>query len=381
MSLQKNQNRKVVNFSAGPSALPYEVLEVAQRELLNYDGTYTSVMELSHRSSTFSKIINKAEVRVKELLNVPDNYKIMFLQGGGNGQFSSVPLNIINFKPARKADYFVSGYWSERAYVEAQKYGTINMVHSKLDKYNRIPSSSEWKLDPEASYIYLCDNETIDGVEFNETVLNELYSLAGGVPIVADCCSNLFSKKIDVSKFGIIFAGAQKNFGPAGVTVVIVRQDLLGHQIKECPTVLDYKIQAGNGSLFQTPPCYGIYICGLVFDWLKERGGMEGVGSVNEKKSTLLYQVMTESNGFFRSTVDPSVRSRVTIPFRIYTDEKPNENLEKEFLDQADKLHNLRELKGHRSVGGIRAAIFNAISYEEVEQLANFMREFRAKHA
>lgn len=380
MSMHRNPNRKVVNFSAGPSALPHEVLEIAQKELINYEGTHTSVMEISHRSSTFSKIIHKAETSVKELLKVPDNYKILFLQGGGNGQFCSVAMNLINRRPKRSADYFVTGYWSERALVEAQKYGTANLAHPKIDKYNRIPPSSEWTLDPEASYIYICENETIDGVEYNESILDELVSRAGGVPIVADCCSNLFSRKINVSKYGLIFAGAQKNFGPAGVTVVIVREDLLGHQIKECPTIFDYKIQAGNNSLYQTPPCYGIYICGLVFDWLKSHGGMEGIESVNQKKSSLLYQVMNESNGFFRSTVDSQVRSRVTVPFRIYTADKPNEKLEKEFIEEAEKNHCLRELKGHRSVGGIRAAIFNAISYEEVEALANFMRDFHAKH-
>jgi len=380
MSLNKHPNRKVVNFSAGPSALPHEVLEIAQREMLNYDDTHTSVMELSHRSATFSKIIHRAETSVRELLNVPDNYKILFLQGGGNGQFSSVPMNLINLKPKRSADYLVTGYWSERAYVEAQKYGTANLVFPKLDKFTKIPAASEWTFDPEASYIYLCDNETIDGVEFNETVLDEIVKRAGGVPIVADCSSNLFSRQINVSKYGLIFAGAQKNFGPAGVTVVIVRDDLLGHQIKECPTVFDYKIQAGNNSLFQTPPTYGIYICGLVFDWLKSHGGMEGVGRVNQMKSSLIYDIVDNSNGFYRSSVEPSVRSRVTLPFRIFTDNKPNEKLEKDFIDHADKLYQLRELKGHRSVGGIRAAIFNAVSFEEVQLLANFMKEFHTKH-
>jgi len=381
MSLSKHPERKVVNFSAGPSALPHEVLEWAQKELLNYEGTHTSVMEISHRSATFSKILNKAETNVRELLNVPENYKVLFLQGGGNGQFSSVPMNLLNLRQKRSADYFVTGYWSERAYVEAQKYGQANLVFPKLDKFNRVPPSSEWKLDPEASYLYLCDNETIDGVEFNETILDELRSRAGDVPIVADCSSSLFSKPISIQKYGLIFAGAQKNFGPAGVTVVIVREDLLGHAIKECPTIFDYKIQAGNGSLFQTPPCYSIYMCGLVFEWLKKHGGMEGVGKVNQMKASLVYEAIDQSNGFYRSMVEPQVRSRVTIPFRVYTDGKPNEKLEKDFIEVADKMHCLRELKGHRSVGGIRAAIFNAVSLEEVEVLVKFMKEFHAKHA
>jgi phosphoserine aminotransferase len=376
MSLHRNPSRSVVNFSAGPSALPYEVLEVAQRELINFGDLGLSVMEISHRSATFSKIINQAENSVRELLQVPENYKILFLQGGGNGQFSAVAMNLINRKPKRSADYLVTGYWSDRAALEAKKYGNVNYVLPKMERYDHIPPVEQWNLDTEASYVFICDNETIHGVEFNQ----EFYDLFGNVPLVADCSSNLFTRQIDVSKFGLIFAGAQKNFGPAGVTLVIVREDLLGHQLAECPTIFDYKIQAGNNSLFQTPPTFGIYMCGLVFEWLKRHGGMEQITKVNQTKASLVYDTIDNSNGFFFSPVNKSSRSRTTIPFRICdANGKPDEKLEKEFMQEGEKRH-LRELKGHRSVGGIRAAIFNALSLEEVQTLVDYMREFQQKH-
>jgi phosphoserine aminotransferase len=374
MSLVKHKNRKICNFSAGPSSLPYEVLEIAQKELIDFNNLGLSVMEISHRSATFNKIITKAENSVRELLKVPENYKILFLQGGGNGQFSAVPMNLINRNPSKSADYFVTGYWSGRAAEEASKYGTVNLVLPATKSYTTIPPAAEWKLNKDASYIYICDNETIDGVEFNVPVECE------GIPLVADCSSNLFSKPIDISKYGVVFAGAQKNFGPAGTTVVIVREDLLGLAIKECPTILDYKIQAGNNSLYQTPPCYGIYICGLVFDWLKNAGGMETVGQINAQKANLLYETIDNSGGFYISPVDKKCRSRMTIPFRIYRDNKPEDKLEKQFIEEGEREHKLFELKGHRSVGGIRAAIFNAVSLQCVQQLVDFMKLFQAKH-
>jgi phosphoserine aminotransferase len=281
----------------------------------------------------------------------------------------------LNRKPSRTADYLVTGYWSDRAVLEARKYGNVNLVLPKAEKHDRVPPVEEWKLDPEASYVFLCDNETIDGVEFN----HELFSVFGDVPIVADCSSNLFTRPIDVSKFGCIFAGAQKNFGPAGVTLVIVRDDLLNFQMKECPTIFDFKIQAGNNSLFQTPPTFGIYICGLVFEWLKRQGGIEAVSKVNTMKSQLIYDAIQNSNGFYWSPVAKNCRSRVTIPFRIRVDGKADEKLEKEFIQEGEKKL-LKELKGHRSVGGIRAAIFNALSFEEIQSLVQFMQEFREKH-
>lgn len=379
MSMKRHPERKVVNFAAGPSAIPYEVLEKAQKELLNYEGLGTSVMEISHRSAAFSKIMHNAETLVRDLLKVPENYKIMFLQGGGNGQFSGVPLNLINRSETKTADYFVTGYWSAKASAECQKYGKVNHVFPKLSKFNRVPPSNEWSFTPDASYVFLCENETIDGVEINESLIDEIRSKAPNVPIVADCSSNLFSKPVDVSKYGVIFGGAQKNFGPAGVTCVIAREDLIGHAIKECPTTFDYKTQAGNNSLYQTPPCFGIYMCSLVFEWLKNQGGLEQIGKVNKMKSELIYSVIEGSNGFFRSPVESNVRSRTTLPFRIYKDNEPSEELEKKFIAEAAK-ENLKELKGHRSVGGIRAALFNALSYEEAELLAEYMKRFLASH-
>jgi phosphoserine aminotransferase len=376
MSLKKNPSRNVINFAAGPSALPYEVLERAQKEFLNYDNIGTSVMEISHRSSTFSKILHKAETNVRDLLKVPENYKILFLQGGGNGQFSSVALNLINRKQKRSADYIVTGYWSERAAEEAKKYGSVNLVLPKMDKFDRIPPVEKWNLDPEASYVYICDNETINGVEFHD----DIASVVGDVPIVADCSSNLFSRTIDVSKYGVIFAGAQKNFGPAGVTLVIVRENLLGFAIKECPTIFDYKIQVGNNSLYQTPPTYGIYMCGLVFDWFREQGGIESIERVNQLKSSLIYEAIDNSNGFYFSPVEKRSRSRVTIPFRITENGLPSEKLEKQFLEEAEKVYLFKELKGHRSVGGLRAAIFNALSLEEIESFVAYMTTFRTKN-
>lgn len=380
MSHTRHPNRKVVNFAAGPSAMPYEVLEQAQKELLDYDGLGTSVMEISHRSPAFSKIITKTEALVRELLSVPDNYKIMFLQGGGSGQFSAVPMNILSRNPNKTASYFVSGYWSAKAYAECQKYGTANLVFPKLDKFNRVPPSSEWSLSSDVSYVFLCDNETIDGVELNESHIDEIRRQIGpDVPIVADCSSNLFSRPFDVSKFGIVFGGAQKNFGPAGVTCVIVRDDLIGLAMKECPSVLDYKLQSAANSLYHTPPCFGIYMCGLVYEWLKSKGGMESVGNINKTKSELVYDVISRSNGFYRTNVASDVRSRMTIPFRVCQNSEPNDALEKKFISEAAK-QNLKELKGHRSVGGIRAAIFNALSMEEVQSLADYMKKFQADH-
>lgn len=255
MSLTKNPNRNVVNFAAGPSALPYEVLETAQREMLDFAGLGVSVMEISHRSAAFSKIINQAEINVRELLNVPQNYKILFLQGGGNGQFCAVPLNLINRRGKKSADYAVTGYWSDRAALEAKKYGNVNLVFPKLDKFDHIPPVEQWNVDPEASYLFICENETIHGVEYPS--IEAVRRVAGDVPIVSDCSSNLFTRPVDISQYGCIFAGAQKNFGPAGVTMVIIREDLLGFQLPECPSIFDFKLQAGQGSLFQTPPTYG----------------------------------------------------------------------------------------------------------------------------
>nr|XP_058927199.1 phosphoserine aminotransferase isoform X2 [Kogia breviceps] len=320
---------QVVNFGPGPAKLPRSVLSEIQKELLDYKGVGISVLEMSHRSSDFSKIINNTENLVRELLAIPDNYKVIFVQGGGCGQFSAVPLNLIGLKAGRCADYVVTGSWSAKAAEEAKKFGTVNIVHPKLGSYTKIPDPSTWNLSPDASYVYYCANETVHGVEF------DFIPDVKGAVLVCDMSSNFLSKPVDVSKFGVIFAGAQKNVGSAGVTVVIVRDDLLGFALRECPSVLDYKVQAGNNSLYNTPPC-------------------------------------------FRCPVEPQNRSRMNIPFRI-GNTKGDDALEKRFLDKALEL-NMISLKGHRSVGGIRASLYNAVTIEDVQKLAAFMKNFLEMH-
>ncbi|XP_067600208.1 phosphoserine aminotransferase isoform X3 [Pseudorca crassidens] len=320
---------QVVNFGPGPAKLPRSVLLEIQKELLDYKGVGISVLEMSHRSSDFSKIINNTENLLRELLAIPDNYKVIFVQGGGCGQFSAVPLNLIGLKAGRCADYVVTGSWSAKAAEEAKKFGTVNIVHPKLGSYTKIPDPSTWNLSPDASYVYYCANETVHGVEF------DFIPDVKGAVLVCDMSSNFLSKPVDVSKFGAIFAGAQKNVGSAGVTVVIVRDDLLGFALRECPSVLDYKVQAGNNSLYNTPPC-------------------------------------------FRCPVEPQNRSRMNIPFRI-GNTKGDDALEKRFLDKALEL-NMISLKGHRSVGGIRASLYNAVTIEDVQKLAAFMKNFLEMH-
>lgn len=367
--------RDAINFAAGPAQLPLSVLERARNEFLNFQNTHCNVMELSHRSKSFLGIITKAEQNLRTVLSIPDNYKVLFVQGGGNGQFSAVPQNLINFKPKNSADYIVTGYWSEKAAQEAQKYGKVNLVVPKRTSYVDIPDHSEWKLDGEASYVYYCDNETIDGVEFDQV------PFTGDVPIVADCSSNFLSKPIDVKSYGLIFASAQKNMGPAGVTVVIVRDDLIGRQLQICPTIFDYKILADNQSMINTPPTYGIYMCGLTLEWIQNLGGINAITQRNSRKATLLYEIIDDSNGFYSSPVAKSYRSRMNVPFRICKNGKCDEALEQKFLSEAEKNYNLRELKGHRSVGGIRASIYNAISEDEVKILVRFMGEFHKQNA
>ncbi|XP_068092859.1 phosphoserine aminotransferase isoform X2 [Hyperolius riggenbachi] len=327
---------------------------------------------MSHRSSDFTKILNTTEVCLRELLNIPENYKVLFLQGGGSGQFSAIPLNLIGLKEARCADYVVTGAWSAKAAKEAEKYGKVNIVHPKLSSYTEIPDQSTWTLNPEASYVYYCANETVHGVEF------QYVPEVKGALLVCDMSSNFLSRPIDVSKFGLIFAGAQKNVGCAGVTVVIVREDLLGFALKECPTILDYKIQAGNSSLYNTPPCFSIYIMGLVLEWIKNNGGAACMEKLSIIKSDMIYNVIDESNGLFVCPVEKASRSRMNIPFRI-GNIKGDSKLEKEFLDGAAELGML-SLKGHRSVGGIRASLYNAVTVDDVEKLAEFMQHFMESH-
>ncbi|PFX29568.1 Phosphoserine aminotransferase [Stylophora pistillata] len=372
-------DKRVLNFSAGPAKLPEDVLGQAQKELLNYDNLGISVMEMSHRSANFAKIVNEAESDLRELLNIPDNYKVLFLQGGGTGQFSAVPLNLakavlsIRFElggylgtapagerlecdlstvkntrrfttkylPERRrvpgliessaiegasADYIVTGAWSAKAAKEAEKYVKVNPVFKKLDKYDRIPAQEEWNLNPNASYVYYCANETIHGVEF------DFVPETNGVPLVCDMSSNILSRPVDISKFGLIYGGAQKNIGCAGVTVVIVREDLIGSARQQCPVVFDYKIQAGMNSLYNTPPTYSIYIMGLVFKWLKRIGGIQEINRINQMKSDLVYELIDASNGFYWS------------------------------------------------VGGIRVSMYNAVKLDDVKTLVDFMTDFRQRY-
>jgi phosphoserine aminotransferase len=350
-------------FGAGPAKLPQEVLKKAQDELLNFAGTHVSISEISHRAPEFTQVVNSTIEKAKKLLKIPDNYKVLFMQGGGTGQFAAVPMNLIGL--TGKADYVITGSWSDKAAKEAKKYGKVNLVFPKPTKFGGIPARSSWNLDPEASYVYYCANETVDGIEFQDIPDTK------GVPLVADMSSNFFSRPIDVSKFGIIFAGAQKNIGPAGVTMVIVRDDLIGKALPITPAVFDYAVTAKDNSLYNTPPCFGIYTVGLVFDWIITNGGVEEMERRAIEKSNMIYQLIDTSNGFYTSAVDKDCRSRMNVTFRI----KGDEALETKFVKEA-KAQGLLELKGHRSVGGIRASIYNAVLPRHVQKLADFMKTF-----
>lgn len=329
-----------------------------------------SVMEMSHRGKEFLSIIQKAESDLRTLLNISSEYSVLFLQGGATTQFAAVPLNICKNNDA--VDYVVTGSWSDKAVKEGQKYCKPNVIWSgKSEKYTKIPSFDELKQNPEARFLHICANETIHGVEFKNypTPSNK-----NGI-LVADMSSNFCSKPVDVSKFGLIYAGAQKNVGPSGVTIVIVRNDLIGNAQDLTPVMLDYKIHAENNSLYNTPPCYGIYMCGLVFEDLLEQGGLVEVEKKNKKKAEILYNAIDESNGFFKCPVEKSVRSLMNVPFTLEKSE-----LEGEFIKEAAK-ENMVQLKGHRSVGGMRASIYNAMPLAGVEKLVAFMKNFQAKHA
>ncbi|XP_059145007.1 phosphoserine aminotransferase-like [Physella acuta] len=366
------KSKFVINFSAGPAKLPGPVLAHAQKEMLDHQDTGVSVMEMSHRSAEFSKILNSAEQRLRHLLEIPDNYKILFLQGGGTGQFSAVPLNLLALKPSHSADYIVTGSWSAKAAQEAEKYGTVNLVIPKTKKYTSIPDVSTWQLSPDASYVYYCANETIDGVEF------QFVPDTNGIPLVCDMSSNMLTRHLDINKFGLIFAGAQKNIGCAGVTLVIICEDLIGFAMKVCPVIFDYKIQAGNNSLYNTPPTYGIYIMGLVFEWIQDEGGVAKMEENSIKKSSLVYQMIDTSQGFYNCPLDVNCRSRMNIPIRIGSLEGHGQ-LEKLFSEEATAKGYL-QLKGHRSVGGIRVSLYNAVTVEETEHLVGYMTEFMERH-
>jgi phosphoserine aminotransferase len=353
----------VYNFSAGPAVLPQEVLLQAQAELPDWHGSGMSVMEMSHRGKEYMGIHAQAEADMRELMGIPKNYKVLFLQGGAHLQFSMIPLNLLRGKLS--ADYVNTGDWSKKAMKEAQKFCYVNEVASGADRnFSYVPEFKSWKLDKDAAYVHYTTNETIGGVEFNWV------PDTGKVPLVADMSSNILSRPYDVSKFGLIYAGAQKNIGPAGVTVVIVREDLVGHADPRLPTMLDYKTHADADSMYNTPPTYGIYMAGLVFQWLKKQGGVAAMEQKNIAKAKLLYDTIDASGGFYSCPVARENRSRMNVPFKTR-----DAALDAEFLKQAE-ARQLLQLKGHKLAGGMRASIYNAMPLAGVQALADFMGEF-----
>jgi len=358
---------RVFNFNPGPAALPLPVLEEAQSELLNFKGTGMSVMEISHRSKEFEAINTEAETLIKELLGVSDNYRVLFLQGGASTQFAAVPLNLV---PADgQADYILTGSWAEKAHQEASKFAKANIAAStKEENYIRIPRAEEIKLSASPAYVHLCSNNTIYGTQWQS------FPDFGDVNLIADMSSDILSRPIDASKFALIYAGAQKNAGPSGVTIVIIRKDLLEKIPSNIPTMLRYDIHAKNDSLYNTPPSFSVYIVNLVLRWLKKQGGLNAIAKHNQEKASLIYNTIDNSGGFFRGHAAKDSRSLMNITFRL-----PNEDLEKEFASEATK-QGLIGLKGHRSVGGIRASVYNAVSYEACKTLADFMQQFQSKN-
>ena len=357
---------RIFNFSAGPATLPLEVLETARDELVNWHGSGMSVMEMSHRGKEYMSIHAEAEADLRELLAIPANYKVLFLQGGATAQFAAIPMNLLRGKTS--ADYLNTGEWSKKAIKEAKKYCTVNVVASSEDRnFSYAPAQSDWKLDPNAAYVHITQNETIGGVEMFWV------PDTGNVPLVADMSSNILSRPIDVSKYGLIYAGAQKNIGPAGVTIVIVREDLLGQVLPGTPTLLDYKTQAENESMYNTPPTYAIYIAGLVFKMLKAKGGLAAMEQANRAKAKVLYDFL-DTSSFFLSPVAKENRSLMNVPFTL-----KNAELDEEFLKGA-KARNLAQLKGHKSVGGMRASIYNAMPIEGVQALVEYMTAFEKQH-
>ena len=358
--------KRVYNFSAGPAVLPLPVLEQAQRDLVALPGVGMSVMEISHRSKPFDEIIQTAEADMRALAGIPANYKILYLQGGASLQFSMVPMNLLT--PGTTADYILTGDWGKKALKEAKRVGATNVAATTEDgNFKRIPKQSEIKLTSGAAYVHMTSNNTIHGTEWHH--LPDV----GGAPLVCDASSDIFSRPIDVSKFGLIYAGAQKNLGPSGVTLVIIREDLLARSADPLPTMLNYKTQAENGSLYNTPPVFGIYILGLVLKWLKGIGGLTAIDAVNERKASALYAELDRS-AFWQPHADKDSRSRMNVTFRL-----PNEDLDKAFVKESTAA-GFDGLKGHRSVGGMRASIYNAFPEQGITDLVQFMREFERKH-
>ncbi|WP_413284389.1 3-phosphoserine/phosphohydroxythreonine transaminase [Vibrio sp. MA40-2] len=357
----------IYNFSAGPAALPKAVMEKAQSEFIDWNGLGTSVMEISHRSKEFIKVAEDAEQDLRDLLNIPDNYKVLFCQGGARAQFSAVPMNLLG--NASTATYIDAGYWAESAIVEAKKYCQPDVFDAKclIDNKVAVLPVQDWKISEQSAYVHFCPNETIDGIEINELPVTDK-------PIVADMSSTILSRRIDVSKYGVIYAGAQKNIGPAGICIAIVRDDLLDLATKTLPSILNYKVLAEKDSMYNTPPTFAWYLSGLVFKWLKRSGGVEAIEKINIRKAELLYKAIDDSS-FYTNGVHENNRSLMNVPFQL---DKPE--LDSKFLQLADAA-GLKALKGHRAVGGMRASIYNAMPLEGVQALVDFMQKFEAEYA
>jgi len=356
------------NFSAGPAALPEDVLRQVQSELLDWHDVGCGIMEMSHRGKEFTSIAQQAEADLRELMGIPAHYKVLFLQGGATQQFAQIPMNLL---PAgASADYVLNGSWSQKAFKEVQRVAGKQAARAVVSVEGRFPAIAEMDLDPQAAYLHVCTNETIHGIEvFDEAVL------PAGVPVIADMSSHILSRPMDVSRYGLIYAGAQKNIGPSGLTVVIVRDDLIGKAPANIPSVMDYAIMAANDSMLNTPPTLAIYIAGLIFQWLKKQGGLTGMGEINRAKAAALYRCIDASNGFYRNSVAPANRSQMNVPFFLASAE-----LDAAFLAEA-KAEGLLGLKGHKSVGGMRASIYNAIPQAGVDALVAFMNDFARRNA
>ena len=359
--------KRVYNFSAGPAMLPEEVIKQAQAEMLDWNDSGMSVMEMSHRGKEFMSIAETAEKDLRELMAIPSNYKVLFLQGGASSQFAMVPMNLLRGKGS--ADYLVTGSWSKKAVAEAKRYCDVNTVASTQDsKFTLAPAAGELKFNSDAAYVHYTPNETIEGVEF------PYIPDTGDVPLVADMSSTILSRPVDVSKFGVIYAGAQKNIGPAGLTVVIIREDLIGDCLPSTPAMFNYKIQADGDSMYNTPPTYAWYLAGLVFKWVIAKGGLEAMAKINQAKAAKLYQAI-DASGFYKNPVRPIDRSWMNVPFTL-----PSADMDEAFLKEARQA-GLVTLKGHRSVGGMRASIYNAMPEAGVQALVDFMADFQKRNA
>ena len=364
MEILKQNTRSVYNFNAGPSALPLPVLEKAQQELLDFRGTGMSIMELSHRSKTYEDVHNDAIARLKKLFSIPENYEVLFLQGGASLQFSMIPMNFLT--PGQKAGYIMTGVWAEKAFDEAKLFGEpYHVASTKESNHDTVPEIKDLQYNDNDAYVHLTSNNTIYGTQWKE------FPNTGNVPLIADMSSDIMSKPVDVSKFGLIYAGAQKNLGPSGVTVVIIRKDLLEKANQEIPTILKYNTHAKTNSLYHTPPTFGIYMLGEVLSWIEELGGLDAVAKQNETKAELIYDAIDGSNGFYRGHAEPESRSLMNITFQL-----ADENLEKKFLEEAEE-EGFVGLNGHRSTGGCRASTYNAVPLEACLALSEFMTRFQ----